>query len=718
MSRVSVLILMGAASMLCPGIALAQAATEVAEVPQAATEGAEVHSAVHALDLKLQGNPYEARWRRYLNWDGLLAQLGAERPSRVALRQILKLYTRPGTDVDRAEFARVRRALEAWIEQLYPLRDELPSLAREAKPFFTKPSDELARQQFATLQRSVAGFDQRLAAAGTTGQGWRRYLKWDVLIRETASLETAHAEPLEQVYHQLLKSQASPEPPDCAAIRRALAAVLPTVRLRNEPKAQEEYGRQLDELAVLLMAPADEGGNATDRERRERIGRILGWLEERQQAADVIDAIRHGGSYPNLLLTLSRELLAAELEANFDETEPVDEVILGSRVHGTSRTLGRVAVALEPNPQRAVIDVNLSGRATSYTVSRADRAVIHSRSITDLQASKQLQLVGDGVLMRPATASACTSTTPTSISTGRRRGDAIARSRVAQTRPQTEAISARNSEAKVSHRLDDKLTQELSQAGLASPADGGKPYAWRNPFFPSLQFSTTDRALSVVGLQADAFQLGAPAVPPPSTDAGDLILRMHESLINNRAQSLLAGQTLTPDNWRKKLSEVLGGLFGDAASLAPGADVGSGWSITLAQQDPITAQFDANTCSITVRGQSFIAGDESAPAMNLLSHYRLEGVGRFVMQDKLGIYPPGFIPGSGQRLGGRYQAVRRTLEKRFAHLFPAEFSFDRFPLPAGSKISSQLPVAQSTIADGWLTLISGRVPAIMPVCPP
>jgi hypothetical protein len=290
-------------------------------------------------------------------------------------------------------------------------------------------------------------------------------------------------------------------------------------------------------------------------------------------------------------------------------------------------------------------------------------------------------------------------------------GSQLVRQRVAESRPQAEWQSARNSERELRRQLDEEVAKLLHGLDSNLPPTGGKPASWRQPYAPALQFSTTANQLAIVGMQADPFQMGAPSALLDAAPDADLAVQLHESWLNNRSQDLLAGKTLTDDTLEAALSQVMGWLpeHFDASHREQAGQ--PRWSISLAKQDPLAVHLADDVCEIVVCVDRFTAGADTYPAMNITARYKVEvadGKARLVLKDKLGIYPPGFVPGSGKRLGGRYQTYRRALEKRFSSIFPAEIPLDNLRLDESSVKSAPLSNTGLSIREGWLTLAFKR----------
>ena len=71
--------------------------------------------------------------------------------------------------------------------------------------------------------------------------------------------------------------------------------------------------------------------------------------------------------------------------------------------------------------------------------------------------------------------------------------------------------------------------------------------------YPSLlKYTSSDDYLFIRAKQADRYQLAAPTRPLTMWGNPDVGVRVHESLVNNYAASLLAGETLTRDETEQR----------------------------------------------------------------------------------------------------------------------------------------------------------------------
>jgi hypothetical protein len=91
--------------------------------------------------------------------------------------------------------------------------------------------------------------------------------------------------------------------------------------------------------------------------------------------------------------------------------------------------------------------------------------------------------------------------------------------------------------------------------------------------------------------------------------------------------------------------------------------------------------------------------------MNVTARYQLVGTGqqvKAVRQGGLEIFPPDFVPGSGQRLSGRQVAIRKLLQRRFGKIFPEEMVPQGFVPKGNLAKAGKLTPVEIASRDGWL----------------
>src|SRR5439155_3232311 len=87
-------------------------------------------------------------------------------------------------------------------------------------------------------------------------------------------------------------------------------------------------------------------------------------------------------------------------------------------------------------------------------------------------------------------------------------------------------------------------------------------------------------------------------------DRPDLAARVHQSFLNTGMATLLAGKTLTDEDFDRDIKT----LFGPAA-VKPPPDEPERFSVTFAQEMPFQTTFADGQVSIVIRTRGFTSGD-------------------------------------------------------------------------------------------------------------
>jgi hypothetical protein len=198
-------------------------------------------------------------------------------------------------------------------------------------------------------------------------------------------------------------------------------------------------------------------------------------------------------------------------------------------------------------------------------------------------------------------------------------------------------------------------------------------------------------------------RLGAPTAPPQIVGRPQIVLRLHESLLNNAAAGLIAGTTLD----QRELQDFAEKLLGYVPERLKEDEGQDPWTITFAQTDPVILQIDGNTITLTVRGERFTSGTKPYEAMDVTVRYLLEGTGRGLHATRQGefeVFPPNFVPGTSPKLSLRQTLLRNLLIRRFGKIFSAEYVGQGLDLREPWNKVGTLYVTQLVADRGWLLL--------------
>jgi hypothetical protein len=676
-------------------VGLAAAATCAAQSP------AEVRSALAEMQSWLGRSNEAVAWNAYLRTPDLEAQLAKGNDAdEVVVYGILARYSSGQPGVDLPPVAKVREAIAAWHKELKPLPEsKLPELAAAAKDKVSpasKANVAAARQELTAVAEQ---FDAYLRSI-STGPAWREALGWDNAAAQIKA-EQPDAQGLVATYRALAADKPGLELREFRLARQALRRYLELSTYAADQKSDER-------TAAVLASVAEDLGEFSkdhDGERARRLGRSLGYLRRHGQAEELVAAARRHYCHPNLYVRASAEFLAAGFEDNVDRVSPVRQVILGTDIHGTGHTVGKVYFSMLPETRRGAFELQLRGTTDTETVGYNGPVQIFSTGVTTLKTTKRVYIDANGLTATPASTEADVDNTINSISANRcgmigRFIEKTAWKRAGQQEGQAEAIAAERAEAQASREFDSQAAERLAQANERYVRQIRNPLIRRDQL-PLVSASTTKEALSLEILQVDQDQLAAPSAPPAIDGDPMLAVRLHESAASNFATAMLAGETLTQAKLEK--------LFVDnnqpvPEKLKPRPDEPS-WSMTFAAVDPVTVDLRDGGFRVTIRGTQYTSGDRSFQAMNISAAYKIErmdvGV-KLVRQGDLVISPPGHMP--GQPLSAGQISLRRLLTRRFEGLFEPEIKTQGLKL--GNKFArlGTLTLSQLTCDNGWATL--------------
>jgi len=586
----------------------------------------------------------------------------------------------------------------------FPSVEELPAACLAAKANFRPLTPQNVESAKAELVEAAERLDKKLKSDGKNGENWRKYLLLEKLQNQLRSDEMPDLGVLGTIYkryaadHEGLALVWFLDVKESLRRYRFLAASVESTKLKAA------YNRMLDGLAKQIESyrskPTAEGAVA--------IGLAVGQLQDARQAPELVAAVLHHFARPNLFADVSAELIAAAMSEDVDETAPVEDVILGTRIRGTGHTTGSVTAKLVPDELRGVVDVTFLGVTKTDNVGTNGPVRIYSNGVTRLGVCKRIWIDADGLSSLPAIAKAITDSDITDIHGGRM-AERIAWNRAGQQQYRAQQIASEHAQQRVNRRVDDETVEMLDRANDAFVKKFRQPLMERNLFPQIFDFSTTTEWLKLVGLQAGRYQLAAPTEPATKLiENHDLALRIHQSMIDNLAAGSVAGRTVRDETFRSVLVALLGKLPEELKETEDQAP----WAITFAARQPVSVEFADGGFTVTIRGRRYYRGDESYPGMNVTAAYKFseaDGGFKAIRQGELKIFPPGFVPGSGKRLSAREVTIRTLLKRRFGKIFEEEFLVEQIELPERwSKVGKLQPV--QLVGEGtWLTVAWRRV---------
>ena len=638
-------------------------------------------------------------WRRFLRSQDLKRELtkGQEANAEV-VNEILELYSGETNGLDRAQFVGVRRALEVWSAELNAASKpvDLPGVAEKAKGTFTPVSESRIQTDRKVLRTALDRLERFLSRGrGEHLDNWKEYLKWEALETQLAAENGPDLAVLQPILQRFFANHTGLELNEFRSVRSALRDYVNTVLYNRRPNLRDDYEQRIDGLVSQLSAYLEQPSS----ESAAQIGRALGWLEAGGLGGSVVAAVRRQHWHPNLYVQVSEPLIASGIEDDVQESNPINEVILGTRIHGNAELTGRLGFDLLPDQDRGSFNITLKGHAQSRNVGYNGPVTIYSDGATEVNAAKQVYLDSKGLTADRTRAWCSVDSTIRSIAARWRFIQRIAWSRASASKPQAERIAANRASARIARRMDARAAEILDKANHDFEDRFRNPLLRRDAFPQSLRFRSSDDNLFAEMLQVGRYQLGANSTPPDLAVDHDLAVRLHQSLIANFAESLLGGRTLTDEKVVQLLQDA---DLEVPEELEISADKDP-WSITFASGQPVTAEFSSDQVKFSIRGRRFTRGEQEVRiAVQISAKYQLgrgDQVGTLIRDGEVSVEYE-----NRKQIGLSQVAMKTFLRKKFDSLFEATIVVPDLTLPGNWKKAGELRLQQLASSDGWLTI--------------
>ena len=641
-------------------------------------------------------------WNNFLKsseLESLLVQ--GDAADEAAVAAILDLYESKTPGLSKRPFMRVRTALQSWSEDLSLLTvEELSTAIQEAKAEFDDIDDQQVKRSKTALVAALNRLESYLNRGGTTtSSGWKAFLKWELLEQELDKEERPDDKVLEEVTNRYFADQDGLQKEHFLEVRTALRKYLDMIIFSAEGIVAQ-YEAQLDSLSTALEAYTDSKSH----ESSAGVAYPLGWLARAEQASDIVAAVRHHYAKKNLYAQVSEELFAVGINEDIDRTAPHTDNILGTSIQGTGHFRGKVVANLIPSSDKGLFETRLVGVVNSNNTGYNRSVVIYSTGRTTVDGRKRITFDTDGMSGSPATARCTTSSKVHTVEASSDLVRQIAWKKIGESKSEAEQIASQHAEQRVAEQMDREANKMIVDSNKRLNEKVRDPLVRRGQTPAEMNFRTTEDHMFASLLHANAFQLGAFSDPPSLNEGHDLAVRMHESTINNYAESLIGGTTLTDEEAAEMAKGLNNDVVPDKLQIGPEDDP---WSITFTRVRPITIVFEEGLVTVTIRGRRFTSGDRTLQAMNITAIYaaELHGIGaKLTRQGDIEILPADFASRERKTLSAAETAARAIVSRKFENLFKAEIVSDGLQLPDRWKDAGDLALKQLNLGGGWMTL--------------
>lgn len=297
------------------------------------------------------------------------------------------------------------------------------------------------------------------------------------------------------------------------------------------------------------------------------IDALIGTLRDANQAEPVVEFIRSRFSSPNMYLWVSGQEVSKAILRPVNESTPVRDCILGTRLIGHSRLVGQVTASLLPQPDYVRILVRMDGHFHSDTRGFKGPVSLDSNSVGDVYVARQVAITQRAITLGDVISRVRLATQINRVNHPLRIVRKIAAKQAQQSKPRADAIARSRLEQRVEGDFR-RQTDQIGDRSFPNLDDLMRPWLRRLDMpEPQREISSTPSAVTAwVRLQRPT-GLAAPGPPPPieslAWDAGPLphrspqfVIQVHETVLANSVSGTLAGTTFTPRDLTRLKSAI------------------------------------------------------------------------------------------------------------------------------------------------------------------
>lgn len=416
----------------------------------------------------------------------------------------------------------------------------------------------------------------------------------------------------------------------------------------------------------------------------------------------------------NLHFVVSEELLSRLVSDYRSESGCIAECIMGAWVTGSQNTNVDLCADIKPSSNRAMFDMNVNGSVHSSTVATKSPATIWSQGNNSFWMNKSVFFDGRNVTSTAATFSVNTNSQVTGLKTKfdgipiiRRIVRNIATQKIAESKPQSEALTAQKIRDAALPKFEDEANNQFSTANstlnkmFTSLEQRGVA-----PDSTSARSSNTHMALSsrTIGLQ----RMGGSLQPPSALIATGAAVQLHESALNNAIDALgFQGRTILEKDIARELEIALSDLFqrdikltdGEAEPVKTDEEPEPPTSFVFSKSDPIRVHFDKNQITLVMRAGVIQTGKDEIPEqiITIPIDMSLQG-GKVVLE-------PGKIGVASREETDRLKQITRANQIRriLSNRLVRRELKNTIDLQAAGDKTLPLTVTMIQLVDGWLS---------------
>lgn len=483
-----------------------------------------------------------------------------------------------------------------------------------------------------------------------------------------------------------------------------------TMAYGTSDNLQEEYLERLGSVEEFLSQLA--GPNA--RSAAGNLGDALRWLENTNQAPELVTAIRSRYSKPNAYVSIASSLINELASQSIDRTEPVRRNVGGRLARGTSHTKATVSIDLVEDPNQVHASIHLFGNVSIGTYVQQGKLQIFTQACGDIEARRSVFANVGGLYANESKLAANFRADFLGTTSRLKLVNRIANKKFEEQRGLAEGDASRAAESQLREEFADQ-TDEPIEAGKKQLGDLIKRGLAKSSMLPDTYlYSKYDRVMVVA--KKETMSTLASATEPTNYNVNPQIaVRVHDTMLSNLLDKAFAGKTFS----NAELAEEIGEMFGQTPEgFGPGdADKANEaeeepFSITFSSVRPIQFEFEDQGFSVVVAGRRFSQGDKKInEPLNIIFRFRIvnqngqlklvrNGDVDFSYEDPTKTTPK--IVGFRSFLDGRLNRGPDAAEQKPIDLPANLLPLDKIEALKDSPIAARLRLVQFRSENGWL----------------
>jgi hypothetical protein len=548
-------------------------------------------------------------------------------------------------------------------------------------------------------------------ASEQNAQAWLAYLKvapaLDAIESEASDVEIASKSM--HVAQRATGVHPGLEVPAVMRVRSAARSYSDALRFRRKERMTDAIGRQLakfaDQWAMIEDTPSPDD--------LATLQLLLDLLDRTDQNVALVDRTRERFSSANLHVSVDDAFVQSMLNRSVNQTSPVRDCILGTRIVGNATLTGNVTATLLPSVGSIRVRVAIDGTVSSNNTGYNGPVRLRTSGVGVVHATRDIQVGETGVNMAPVVASGSLTTRIDAIEHPLGLVRHIARKKAGQQKSKADRIA----HDRFISRITEAFTEETDRATVDPGTDvlaEARAYLKRLDFpEPARSIGSTRESVYAYTTIRSDNQLAAPMPPPPIGVVNEATIQIHESVVNNTLGAVLAGRTMTASEL-KRLASKTGrtaadqGATADQTGTSDQAQEEREFEIDFDSSRPIIFEARDGKLRLGIRGTRFMQGSrELKQKLEIVALYQpIKTDSGVVVLDRVGEAKINF-PGT-KRLSVSQTSLRSAIKKAFADAFPETLMDQAWTVPSTVKLA---PLQGRTFRpchfdaqDGWLTL--------------